>query len=223
MPEQRKGFFARHLDPGEIFGEILFGLIMVLTFTLGAGIAVTKGPGAIRTLLATAVGCNIAWGIIDGAMYVMGSLLERGRRNRMLLFLKQAPDGASAMAAIGGELDPDLERLTTADERAKLYRGILAMAARVEPEPPRITREDLAGAVASGLLVILTAFPAAIPFMVMEDHHLALRTSNAFLVAMLFLCGFFWARYTGVNRWRAGMLMMLSGLFLVKVAMLLGG
>ena len=223
MPGERKGFFARHLDPGEIFGEILFGLIMVLTFTLGAGIAVTKGPGAIRTLLVTALGCNLAWGLIDGAMYVMGALLDRGRRIRMLLDLKQAPDEAAALEAVARELDPVLEQMTTVEERAKLYRGILTMAARVEPERARITREDLAGAVASGLLVILTAFPAAIPFMFMEDHHLALRTSNAFLVAMLFLCGFFWARYTGVNRWRAGMLMMLSGLALVKIAMLLGG
>ncbi|HOW98646.1 MAG TPA: VIT1/CCC1 transporter family protein [Kiritimatiellia bacterium] len=223
MPEGRKGFFARHLDAGEIFGEILFGLIMALTFTLGAGISVTEGPGAIRTLLVTALGCNLAWGIIDGAMYVMGALLERGRRIRMLLSLQQATDPAAALAAVARELDPVLERVTTAEERAKLYRGILTMASRVEPERARITREDLAGAVASGLLVILTAFPAAIPFMVMEDHHLALRASNAFLVAMLFFIGFFWARFTGVNRWRAGLLMMLSGLALVKIAMLLGG
>ena len=30
--------FVEHLDPGDRLGELLFGLIMVLTFTLGAGI-----------------------------------------------------------------------------------------------------------------------------------------------------------------------------------------
>ena len=50
-----KGFFAKHLDPGGIFGEILFGLIMVLTFTLGAGLSVEDGPGAVRTLLIAAI------------------------------------------------------------------------------------------------------------------------------------------------------------------------
>jgi len=61
------------------------------------------------------------------------------------------------------------------------------------------------GAVASGSLVILTAFPSAVPFMFMKDHFLAIRMSNVILVGMLFFCGFFWARYTPVNRWCAGL------------------
>ena len=102
MSERNQGFFAAHLDPGAIFGEILFGLIMVLTFTLGAGVVVEEGPGAFRALLAAALGCNLAWGLIDGAMYLMGSLLDRGRRNRMLLALKSVQDEEAALRAIGG-------------------------------------------------------------------------------------------------------------------------
>jgi len=90
MNDVKIGFFARHLDPGSIFEEMLFGLVMVLTFTLGASVTVTEGPEAIRTLMIAAIGCNIAWGIIDGAMYAMSNLLDRARRNRMLLSLKNA-------------------------------------------------------------------------------------------------------------------------------------
>lgn len=223
MEEKTKGFFATHLDPGGIFGEILFGLIMVLTFTLGAGLAVEAGPGAVRALLIAALGCNVAWGIIDGAMYVMGALLDRGRRNRMLLALQNIADEDAALAAIGNELDAPLAALTSREERRALYRGIWAISARAQPVKPKIDRDDLLGGLASGLLVILTALPAAIPFLFMDDAFRALRVSNGILLGLLFFCGFFWARFTGVNRWLAGAAMTLIGLLLVSVAILLGG
>jgi hypothetical protein len=58
-------FTERHLDPGSRFGEILFGLIMVLTVTLAAGFNVAEGRKGVRQLLLAAIGSNVAWGIID--------------------------------------------------------------------------------------------------------------------------------------------------------------
>lgn len=223
MSADKKGFFAAHLDPGAIFGEILFGLIMVLTFTLGADLIVAEGPGAVRQLLAAALGCNLAWGIIDGAMYLMGVLLDRGRRNRMLLALKSVTSEAEALRAIGGEFDGPLASLTTPEERRAFYRSLWMISQRGQPQRARLEREDWLGALASGLLVILTAFPAVLPFLFLEDRFLALRTSNGILVGLLFLCGFFWARFTGVNRWLAGFGMMSLGLVLVQAAIWLGG
>lgn len=223
MSGRPRGFFAAHLDPGSIFGEILFGLIMVLTFTLGAGIVVEEEPGAIRTLLVAAIGCNLAWGLIDGAMYLLGVLLDRGRRRRMLLALKGVKDEEEALRAIGGEFDGPLAGLTTPEERAALYRRIWAISARAQPEKIRIEREDWLGALASGWLVVLTAFPAVLPFLFMHDPFRALRVSNGILVGLLFFSGFFWARFTGANRWLAGLAMMVVGLVLVQAAILLGG
>lgn len=130
MSERNQGFFAAHLDPGAIFGEILFGLIMVLTFTLGAGLIVAEGPGAVRQLLVAALGCNLAWGIIDGAMYLMGVLLDRGRHNRMLLALQRVKDEDAALAAIGAEFDGPLEALTTPEERRAFYRSLWTISKR---------------------------------------------------------------------------------------------
>lgn len=68
-------FFQRYLDPSEILGEFLFGAIMVLTFTLGASVA-----GGYETgLLLAALGCNVAWGVIDGVLLVMSNRYGRRR------------------------------------------------------------------------------------------------------------------------------------------------
>ena len=224
MTDQKKGFFATHLDPGGIFGEILFGLIMVLTFTLGAGLTIKEeGPEAVHGLLIAALGCNLAWGLIDGVMYIMGCLLDRGRRTRMLLALKDVTDEAVALQAIETEMDGPLTSLLTPAERQAAYRDIWRLSARPQPERPRIQKDDLMGGLASGLLVVLTALPGAIPFLFMDDKYQAMRASNAILLVLLFWCGFFWARFTGVNRWLAGLAMTLIGVVLVSAAIMLGG
>jgi VIT1/CCC1 family predicted Fe2+/Mn2+ transporter len=215
----------RHLEPAESLGEILFGLIMVLTFTLGAGIAVRTGEGAgdARELLFAALGCNLAWGIIDAALHVMGNMFVRSRRARLAYAIKAAPDEASALAAIREEMEPGLESVTQKDERDRLYRNILSLVARSEPPRTRVTRSDLAEAISVFLLVFVTALPAAAPFLVIEDPWLALRISNLLLTSLLFIVGYFWARYTNANPWLAGLGVTALGIVLVVIAIVLGG
>ena len=50
---------TRVLDPISRVSEILFGLIMALTFT-GTISAASAGREEVRTLLVGAIGCNIA-------------------------------------------------------------------------------------------------------------------------------------------------------------------
>src|SRR6188508_2812276 len=68
----------RVLDPIDRVSEILFGLIMVLTFTGSLSVA-EAGREDVRAMLIGALGCNLAWGIIDGVLFLMGSLAEKGR------------------------------------------------------------------------------------------------------------------------------------------------
>ena len=70
----RSSLMDRYLDPATSLGEVLFGLIMTLTFTLGAGIIIEdEGREGARQLLIALIGCNIAWGIIDAALYLAAS------------------------------------------------------------------------------------------------------------------------------------------------------
>ena len=79
----------RLLDPIDRFSEILFGLIMVLTFT-GAISAAELGREAVRTMLFASIGCNLAWGIVDGVMYLFARLAERGRGILALRVIRSA-------------------------------------------------------------------------------------------------------------------------------------
>ena len=64
MPEVPAKSPRLPLEPMERISEILFGLIMVLTYTCSFSVA-GAGREEVRTMLVGALGCNLAWGVID--------------------------------------------------------------------------------------------------------------------------------------------------------------
>jgi hypothetical protein len=220
----RSSWVKRYLGADDRMNEVLFGLIMVLTFTLTAGLSVSEGREGVRELLAAAIGCNIAWGVIDGVFYVMGRLFNRGRRLRLEQALRTAKDEATAVAAVALELDGTLEPVTTPDGRRRLYREIVETVRHTEPPKNRVRRDDLMGALASFWLVFLSTIPAAIPFLIFRDQpRFALRVSNGLLLGLLFIVGYKWAGATGGGRFATGLALTLVGGVLVAVAIALGG
>jgi len=89
------------LDPATALSEVLFGLIMTLTFTLTAGIIIAdEGREGARQLLIAVIGCNIAWGIIDGALYLVGELLNRGRLRKLGVSIRAASEPLKITATL---------------------------------------------------------------------------------------------------------------------------
>jgi VIT1/CCC1 family predicted Fe2+/Mn2+ transporter len=210
----------RVLDPSERTAEVLFGLIMVLTFT-GSLSAAEAGRDDIRAMLIGALGCNIAWGIIDGVLYLMGALGERGSNLRVYRAVRGADDSAGARqlisdalpAPIAAVLDPlDFDRI---DQRLKQL-----------PEPPmrpRLSGSDWRGALGVFLLVFSSTFPVAIPFIVMQNAASAMRASNAIAVTMMFVAGVAYGRAVGWSQWAVGLSMVALGSVLVAMTIALGG
>ena len=64
MPGVPAKSFRHPLEPMERISEVLFGLIMVLTYTCSFSVA-GAGREEVRTMLIGALGCNLAWGLID--------------------------------------------------------------------------------------------------------------------------------------------------------------
>jgi hypothetical protein len=219
----RQSFVRRYLDPTESLGEVMFGLIMVLTFTLGAGLIVKEGTEATTRMLLGILGCNVAWGLIDGAMYVMSSILDRSRKARLLQSVQKAASEEDALAMVGRELNPRLEPFTSLEERTRLYPAVLDRLVKVTPEQTVVKKEDVCGAIVIFWLVFLSTIPALVPFLVFRDRFVALRVSNLLLLTMLFLVGYRWARVTQSNPWIVGSILLLAGLVMVAIAMALGG
>src|SRR6187549_177830 len=140
---KRERFVQRHLDPASRMGEILFGLIMVLSVTLTAGLTVSEGKEGVRQLLVAALGCNIAWGIIDGIMYVMNCMAERSVRARLIRAIQGAPDPQSALAMVRNQAEPELEPLAGPDDREVLYRAILKHLTQGTAPHTTIEKSDL--------------------------------------------------------------------------------
>lgn len=220
---KKERFVQRHLDPASRMGEVLFGLIMVLSMTLTASLSVAEGRAGVRQLLLAAIGCNIAWGIIDGIMYVMNCITERSVRTRLIRAIQAAPDRDTALTLIRDQVEPEMETLARPEDRESLYQAMYSYLSQGEAPKNGLEKSDLYGGVACFWLVFMSCLPAAIPFLIFSRPHLALRVSNFLLVAMLFFVGRKWAAYANTNRLVAGLAMVAVGLLLVGVAILLGG
>ncbi len=210
----------RVLDPIDRVSEILFGLIMVLTFTGSLSVA-NVGRDDVRTMLIGALGCNLAWGIIDGVFYLMGCLAEKGRAIRTLNAIRRASDPKKAQRVIAGALPQAVRTVLQPPELEALYRRLKEL-----PEPPeraQLHRDDWRGAVGVFLLVFLSTFPVVIPFFFMKNIVPALRVSDAVAVVMLFLTGYGYGRITGHRPWVRGVFMVVLGSILVAITVALGG
>jgi VIT1/CCC1 family predicted Fe2+/Mn2+ transporter len=210
----------RVLDPVTRVSEILFGLIMVLTFTGSLSVA-EAGEEDVRVMLIGALGCNLAWGIIDGILYLMDSLAEKGRALLTFVAVRRAKDAAAARGLIASALPSVVAGVLEPRELDSLRERLLRL-----PEPPakaRLGREDWLGALGVALLVFASTFPVAIPFMVVEDAGRALRISNGIAVALLFVTGFIYGRVSGRNPWAVGISMVVLGTALVAMTIALGG
>ena len=219
-----RDFATQHLDPGSHMGEALFGLIMTLTFTLGADLVIQEeGREGTRQMLIGILGCNLAWGIIDGVLYVLGCAFERGRVQRIGYEVRKARNPDQARRLVAGELDELLTPLTDPQQRDALYSAIVQRVKTESTLPEPLTRKDLLGGLESGLLVFSCSIPAVLPFLVFDQPQVALRVSNTILLALLYYLGYRHARHTLAKPWIAGFVFLFAGLLLVVLTILLGG
>jgi VIT1/CCC1 family predicted Fe2+/Mn2+ transporter len=220
MPNDFTQSAKRVLEPYDRVSEVLFGLIMVLTATGSLSVA-GAGRAEIRTMLIGALGCNLAWGIIDGVFYLMGCLAERSRTLLAWRAIRRSTDLAQAQRLLAGALPPLIASVAQPAELAAICQRLKEL-----PEPPeraRLGRADWWGALGVFLLVFLSTFPVVIPFLCMENALRALRLSNGIAIAMLFLAGCTFGRVTGRRPGVMGLALVVLGGLLVGITIALGG
>jgi len=210
----------RVLEPMSRVNEVLFGLIMVLTFTGSLSVA-QAGRDEIHKMLIGALGCNLAWGLIDGLFYLMGCLAEKGQNLMTYVAVRTTTDPQHARRLIADKLPPVVASILETEELESMRQRLKQL-----PEPPKrasLSKEDWLGAVGIFLLVFLSTFPVVIPFIFMQSVLPAMRVSNAIAVAMMLATGYSYGRLTGYHPWRVGIAMVILGAIVVSATIALGG
>ena len=214
-------YLDQYLDPASRLGEILFGLIMALG--ISGAVRLGREEADNYALLIGILGCNVAWAIVDGVMYVLTALFERGRKLRLARDVRAAAGDTAALRLIAGEYDDRLETLLTPEERAQMYRSVLTAVRRLRPERARVRRADLLGGLAVALVILVATLPIVVPYLVVEDPNLAVRSSNLIALTLLFLLGAWWGRVVGGHSWRIATGLTLIGVVLCLITIALGG
>jgi VIT1/CCC1 family predicted Fe2+/Mn2+ transporter len=194
---------AGALDPVDRASEVIFGLLMAMTF-VGTLAVAEGGREELRTLLFAALGCNFAWGIADAVMYLVALATEQ-RRYRALLQRLHDVDAASGRDIVADVLMPGFAGALDEGDLDQLRLRLIAA-----PRPsglPRLGSENYRAAIGVFLLVVLATFPVVLPYALADDVVTALRVSQAIAIAMLF----------------AGSAIAAIGVLLLIVIVLLGG
>jgi len=208
------------LDVVDRVCELCFGLFMALTF-VGTVSAVDAGADAGHKMFYTALGCNLAWGLADAVMYLVRTLVARGRRVTLAHALQSEPDAAVGVRTLRDAMAAWLKPLLGDTELESIRRRIAARADL--PRRAAFVRDDFIAAAAIFLLVVCATFPVALPFLLIANVPTALIISRVLTVAMLFGSGVALGRYAGFSGWQAGLAMAAVGILLTVAIILLGG
>ncbi len=213
------------LSPVERISEMLFGLFMALTF-VGAISAATAGREEVRTMFIAALGCNLAWGLVDAVMYLVRTATDRGRSLAFMRAVRAATDHETGRRLVERSLGERFALRTSKDLISPAeIESIRARIVALPRVPVRITleRDDLLAGLGIFLIVIAATLPVVLPFLFFADVGTAKHVSRGIALAMLFFGGLALGRYGGYGSWKAGLTMVGLGTGLVIAINALGG
>jgi VIT1/CCC1 family predicted Fe2+/Mn2+ transporter len=206
------------LDPIDRVYEIVFGVLMALSFS-GALSVATAGHQEVRTMMFTALGCNLAWGLVDAVMYLIRAATERRRKATLLAQLRETRDKPKTHRLITDALPNLFAAIVQPATLDAFHHGLLMLQ-----EPGiRLRGKDYAAAFGVFALVVLATFPVVVPFIFISKIVLALRVSNLLAIVTLFIGGYALGRYTGGRPLLTGAVMAGIGVALLAIIMALGG
>lgn len=227
----KESILEHMINPIDRLSETIFSILIMLFFTLVY--RVNQYPSfnfyenqetIIFNMLIGALVTVTTWGLFDGVMYALFSLLERSEKHRLLKGIQTAEDDESAVEIIADELDYILEPITEEAQRTVLYQNILGYLRNSKPQIITFKREEFTAILGHVLVAVIAIIPSMIPLVIFRQNiELAIRSSNIVSFAVLFLSGYQWGKYSGVAPWKTGGLITSVGVLTVVIGILMGG
>ena len=205
--------------------EMLSGVIMVLVM-IGylKWSLVQEGFEFQKIMMLVPLGCNAAWGTIDGIMYVLINLRERGKKSKIISLVKSAKDQNDALDIIKNEYSSGFMDLLNKETQMNIYQELLkSLTSETIEKPKGIFKKDLRIVLETFLIVTLTGVPLVIPFILSNDIWLAIRVSHIIGLVMLFCIGYWWAKLASRHKVRSAVALTVLGVLIVGITELLHG
>lgn len=225
-----KNFLTRYVDPLDLWTEMLYGLLIVLTFTMAFRaidrtiVSDLAASEQVNRLFLAAIGCAVAWGLIDGVVYVLSCVAERAQQRKLIQDVRAAPDELAAVDMVAERLDLGLASIVGDAARNALYREVQVKLRAGAPAIPVITAEDFYGAAITMAVAIAATLPVVVALLFFTDPFVSLRVSNLIAIGMLVLVGYGWARQSGTRPpLSIGLVLAAVGVLAVLIAIPLGG
>lgn len=207
-------------DPSDRYLEVMFGVIMALSFTSAVSVS-HDGEAQIEHLLWAAISCNIAWGLIDGLTFLISSMVKRSRKNVLYHSIINAQTKEEGMRRAKEELQPFIAGIISDEQMITLYKKVKEL-----PEPPKhflFNCHETISAINIFLINFFSTLPLALPFIFMANAYYAKIASDSISLIILFYCGYRTAKYSGFKPWLGGIGMVLLAFVFFILTKLLGG
>ncbi len=233
--EEREGLIDRlvfeHISPTQAAVEFFYGLLMAMTLSNTLRLAlIGSSIGDVVFIVSVAIfGCNLAWGIADGAVSVLTSHFQNLYYYRKV---KQIKDGADHEAArelaaevLSEALTEIQEDILDEDARKRMADVAIHAIKRKDITKPALGRSQW---ITAGWCVVLNV-AAALPFIVLYqmalflDLNLVTLAANVAGAVLLFFLGRFLDRRLGDGTGRTGLVMVGLGMLMLAIIVALGG
>ncbi len=211
---------ANALEPSDRYLEVMFGVIMALSFTSAVSVS-HEGSAEIHHLLWAVICCNVAWGIIDGLTFMINSMIGRSRKNVLYHSILNAKTKEEGVKITKRELQPFVAGIIPEEQVNALYDKMMQL-----PPPPKhylFNVTEVKNAIIIFLINFISTLPVALPFLIMSDAIKAKIMSDLISVCILFYCGYAMAKYSGFKPWLSGLGMVLLALCFFMLTKILGG
>ncbi|MFV3306756.1 hypothetical protein ACNFBT_15915 [Pseudomonas sp. NY15181] len=207
-------------SPFDRLSEGAFGVVMALTI-ISVIPAAAQGAGR-HDLIVAALGCNLAWGIVDAMMTLVGIRVRLEHDHDRLHALRGAKEERGFREGLRDFLPDAVVDGMLPEEVQRMRRNLLASDMGTGAAP-RLGRQHWLAWPLLGMHTFAATLPIILPLLLIPDDLLALRAAQVVGLAMLFLLGWRLARWSGGSPWRSSLGFTGLGVAMTGICLALGG
>lgn len=207
MFEKIRHFYGAYCAPGDRLGETFYAVWMVVVSIglLNSGGQIT--PEHIAYVVSVALVVNLSWGVIDGITVMLGNIIDRVQRDRVVHDLKAGRNGSEAKAL--ADLDDTVVAVLPEAERRRIVAAVAEGPSGADPRttPYWPAREDWLYALGIVGIDVFVAVPVVAPIILIHDVPTAVYISRLIATAIFAALGAAYARNVNHRRWPAAIVL----------------